>query len=247
MVRDKEKKRLAQSMETMEGALKHPRSEAECLPTAECLSILQDILYALDHTHEAGVAHGDVKPSNILFKTDSAGAKHYLLGDWDGARKVAIGGPTSGTIRFASPERLRGEGERFAFAWDVWALGVTIHVLRFEEYPSYHWDEEPPSDDDIQRAIIEQNPELHWYDSTGPDDDILNMMLLRMLTVDPTERPTAKAILKEFPQRLRCPPRVKATMSEVSEETVGFRSEHLGIETSSAVGMDAQETAPAFE
>ena len=94
----------------------------------ECLEILRQVLIGLDHIHNASIIHNDIKPSNILVRSDNV----IKLVDFG---IVQIGRPLfsgkrdhiSGTVGYLSPEVI--QGEPVSPKSDLYALGITLYYM----------------------------------------------------------------------------------------------------------------------
>jgi serine/threonine protein kinase len=91
------------------------------------------VLEALEHAaraahalHEAGLAHGDIKPANVLLAEDGGGR----LSDLGLARLLVPGVTLTGMGRASSVEFMDPDlfgGARPSRRTEVWALGATLH------------------------------------------------------------------------------------------------------------------------
>ena len=99
------------------------------LPPERALRIALQIAVALDYAHAAGIAHGDVKPSNVVVSPGD----HITLTDFGLARladasvRVATSGAILGTPDYMSPEQI--EGKPITTAADRYAFGVLLFEL----------------------------------------------------------------------------------------------------------------------
>ncbi len=86
---------------------------------------------ALEHAHEIGVIHRDIKPSNLLIDERD----HLWVADFGLARlphddhELTRTGDLVGTLRYMSPEQVRGERDTIDARSDIYALGVTLYEL----------------------------------------------------------------------------------------------------------------------
>ena len=93
----------------------------------EAVRIVKAIAAALDHAHQKGVVHRDVKPSNILFTADDM----PVLTDFGIARvldatQVTIAHGLTGTPAYMAPEQAIGNPVRQS---DFYALAVVLFEL----------------------------------------------------------------------------------------------------------------------
>jgi len=95
-------------------------------PLERTIRVCREI--ALAHAHAHGVVHRDVKPDNVWLAADGSAA----LGDFgiahrEGTERLTAEGIVLGTVRYLSPEQIRGA--EVGPASDLYALGVTLYEL----------------------------------------------------------------------------------------------------------------------
>jgi serine/threonine-protein kinase len=119
------------AMEFLTGrTLKQTLEKGERLPTAQLLDIIRQCCMGLDHAHNHGVVHRDIKPDNILLQPNGT----VKIMDFGIARQV--GGMSSmtqtgtmlGTLAYISPEQLQNSKEVDGRA-DLFSFGCMLYEL----------------------------------------------------------------------------------------------------------------------
>jgi eukaryotic-like serine/threonine-protein kinase len=102
---------------------------------SDAIDIVMQVGEALQHAHERGLIHRDVKPKNIMLSKSGAGAGMAKLADMGLARAIsdreaaeAEQGKAFGTPYYISPEQIRGELNIGPSA-DIYSLGATLYHM----------------------------------------------------------------------------------------------------------------------
>src|SRR6266566_4723945 len=175
---------------TLEGALARERPSLDA-----ALRVAREIGAALDHAHERGVVHRDVKPSNILIDHDSGRA---LLTDFGVAHVVRVAtspltapGVSIGTPDYMAPEQAAGE-ERLDGRADLYSLAVVTFETLTGTRPAQGSDRAT-----LARALRGARPELPLAVATA---------LVAPLALQPDERPRTVAAWLAAVDRARARP-----------------------------------------
>lgn len=85
---------------------------------------------ALDHAHQYGVLHRDIKPTNLLVdRHGKLWITDFGLARIQSDSSLTRSGDVLGTLRYMSPEQARGRGDLVDGRTDVYALGATLYEL----------------------------------------------------------------------------------------------------------------------
>ena len=97
------------------------------------LTLISQICSALDHAHQAGVIHSDLKPENVLMEN----GENAKLVDFGLARKADMKSVESdllaGTLAYISPEQI--SGDKIDARADLYSLGIIFYEQITGELP----------------------------------------------------------------------------------------------------------------
>ena len=183
--------RIYFAMEYVEsGTLKDVLRQRGKLPWREVAECAIQICAALEHAHELGVIHRDLKPVNLFLAEDGL----VKVGDFGLARdlnnsRLTIDGQTVGTCRYMPPEQIAGEGE-LSGATDLYALGCILYEMLVGWTP-------------FDGTSIVEIFEAHLNDSAKPPAKIvrdcpsdLSDLVMLLLEKSPEDRPDSAAAVQ---------------------------------------------------
>ena len=163
------------------------------LSTDRALAIVEPIVEALQHAHEHGLVHRDVKPDNILIQTATGrpmlidfGIVKYL----DGPGHLTEAGFIVGTPLYMSPEQALGSRSVDARS-DLYGIGAVLFQLLTGAPPFEGGD----SQEIVGRHIAEPVPTASLSRDGIPP--WVSSIVLRCMAKHPDDRyPTARALLE---------------------------------------------------
>jgi eukaryotic-like serine/threonine-protein kinase len=163
--------------------------------------LFRQLAEGLEHAHNQGIVHGDIKPANILIGDDG----HPLLLDFNLARKSGEGasGFVGGTLAYMAPEQLRGydHGLGGDERSDLYSLGLVMHELLAGQraFP----DRSGTLAEVISSMVSDRAgkpPSLHGVRPAIDRD--LCQILAKCLEHDPAQRyPSAAALVEDLRRR----------------------------------------------
>jgi len=144
------------------GSLEDRLVGADALGTRTLLAILRQVGVALDHAHDRGVVHRDVKPANVLLEPEGT----VYLADFGLSRRpldpvLTPIGAWLGTPEYVAPEVLRGESpgpaaDRYALALMAFECMTGTAPFRRETVAALvhaHLNEAPPRASDLRPGL----------------------------------------------------------------------------------------------
>ena len=154
----------------------------QLLTPASTVLMVADVCDALAAAHAAGIAHGDVKPANVLLETDPmTGTPHTVrLSDFGIAPLAAHGGVVVLPDEYQPPEYIGGE-QWFTPASDVYAVGVVLYeaLAGHPPFTAEHHDEIARLHRDTPPPRIPVLPDQLW------------LLVAACLSKNPEQRPSA--------------------------------------------------------
>ena len=121
-------------------ALKEYRNRNQPFPLLEAMEMMRQVALALEYAHQQGVLHRDLKPDNVILRSEPMPNLPYRPVITDlGLAKLTGGdvetqvGTTMGTPAYMSPEQ--SLGQQATAASDIYSLGIMFYELCTGQLP----------------------------------------------------------------------------------------------------------------
>ncbi len=202
------------ALETSEDGSRGPRSLQHHLaahPGLDSWKLVKSIARALAAMHAKGVAHGNVKPGNVILD-DNGGAilTDWALGNMPGIQRMAF----TDAVLYQAPEQLKDPGGHAGpdvFRRDVFSFGVISYRVLTGRFPRCHdtFDYVAPPCGETRReglkadlgkiaGNLENQADFSWPDEPrNPLEAGYRQWIDRCLALDPLSRPLAMTEVAE--------------------------------------------------
>ncbi|MBI4612294.1 MAG: PQQ-binding-like beta-propeller repeat protein [Planctomycetes bacterium] len=119
------------AMELVEGESLRKRLVERPYAPKEAAALVEKVARALHFAHEHGVVHRDVKPENIVVRSDGEPQvmDFGLARDLGSSARLSVTGQVMGTPAYMAPEQVRGDVAVTDARTDVYALGAVLYEL----------------------------------------------------------------------------------------------------------------------
>jgi hypothetical protein len=177
------------AMELCDGGTLRERLARGALPLDEALGRAAELCRTLASVHLHGIAHGDLKPGNLLFRSENG---ELVIVDFGLARLVGDNqnDGARGTLAYMAPEQRQGQ---ITPKGDVFAAGVISVELLFGSAALSSWLGD--------RARLLRG-EARWSGALPQGllarEEPLRRLLSAMMTSDPAARPSAADAARAF-------------------------------------------------
>ena len=152
------------------------------LAPARAIPLMADILQGLQHAHDRGILHRDIKPGNVLL-TSSGQAKVIDFGlakDAEAQTILTLAGNVVGTPAYMAPEQAKGDGA--SPASDQYSCGILMYLMLTGRKPF----EGRSIIDTLNKQIHDALPSVRLYNPDVTEE--LEKVIRKMCAKEPEKR-----------------------------------------------------------
>ncbi len=169
-------------MEYVEGiTLKEYIEQQEVINQKEAVYFVMQILRALQHAHDKGVVHRDIKPQNImLLENGTIKVTDFGIARFSRSETRTLSDSTIGSVHYISPEQARGDvtDDRA----DLYSVGVMFYEMLTGKLPFV-------ADSSVSVAIMQLQNDPELPTKVNPDIPVgLEQIIMRAMKKNVNER-----------------------------------------------------------
>ena len=181
-------------MEYIEGITlkEYMEYRAKALTYKETVHFIMQILAALQHAHDKGIVHRDIKPQNIMLLADGTiKVMDFGIARFSRSESRTITDKAIGSVHYISPEQARGNPTDLRA--DLYSVGVMMYEMLSGTLP---FESDSPVSVAIKQISEEAKP-LRELNPAVPE--ALAAITARAMAKDPAERyPSAREMMADL-------------------------------------------------
>jgi WD40 repeat protein/serine/threonine protein kinase len=187
---------------------------------------------ALEHAHDLGVIHRDVKPANLLIDVrGNVWITDFGLAHCQNQVGLTMTGDLLGTLRYVSPEQALAKRGLVDHRTDVYSLGATLYEL-LTLHPVIGGEDR---EEILHRIAFEEPAPPRSWDRTIPPE--LETIVLKALAKEPAERyATAQELAEDLRHWLEDRP-IRARKPSVWQRLRKWRRRHRALVGAAAMTL----------
>lgn len=169
-------------MEYVEGiTLKEYIEQQGVVRTREALYFVMQILRALQHAHDKGIVHRDIKPQNImLIENGSIKVTDFGIATFSRGETKTMTNSAIGSVHYISPEQAKGSMTDAKS--DIYSVGVVLYEMLTGSLPFQ-------SDNAVSVAVMQVQKQPKSPREINPDIPVgLEQIIMRAMQKNPAER-----------------------------------------------------------
>jgi WD40 repeat protein len=179
---------------------------------------------ALEHAHQMGVVHRDIKPGNLMIDDrDNLWVTDFGLAHFQSSGDMTRTGDLLGTLRYMSPEQALGRQRPVDHRTDIYSLGVTLYEL-LTLRPAHRGDDRQ----ELLRQVLSEEPCVpRRLNRAIPVE--LEIIVVKAMAKDPEERYASARELADDLQRFLDDQPIRARRATLAQRARRWGRRHRSL------------------